>query len=331
MKAKLEVVETSINSIKFGFGNIGTIFRLGWLGALLYVIVYAGGILLSYGVGFFGAIVDGEITEVDAMTSSMAFQSTSWLFGLIASFMVVPFTVAIRRIAAGEIEPPRGIAYFRIGGREIKFFLSQIIIAIIIALFAAVVLIPALIAFMVSVLDGVSVDMLMQAETGASAIENTVEQNVADGVGAGMVAGIVLAIIGVIAIIWFSIRACLFTTAAAIEDKLLPFGSLGLTGGNVWRIVGAFILLCLMVMMLYLLFAIGVGIVAAILVGIAAASGEASGVLAIVFGIIGGIGGVVLLIAFICVAVGIEQSFPAKIYASITRGTAEPAPHEDAA
>jgi len=318
MKTKLQVIKSLTETLTFTFSNIPAILRLGWVGFVLSLLLLAG---LGYAI-YDGVNWDNFAAMEDDAGNPMAFIGDIFkiygaIFGwFLLSFLVLaPFMVAIKQMAAGTAPAPAGIGYFRFGAREWKFVGANVILFII-----AMVLYTAM-AFIIGIifagtLLGVSfIDAWGNLFTDHRAIAESANP---DPSGVGVAIIFLCYIIGVILFIWFCLRASLFTTAAALENRVAPFGAFRLTGGNAWRLLATFVL--------YSLFLMAVEMVLQFVVIFVMVGGSLSFAGEVdndsipwgLFAFIGSVVGVILLV-YTMFRVALDSTLTAKMYQSLTR------------
>ncbi|MCI5044335.1 MAG: hypothetical protein MRY72_06525 [Aquisalinus sp.] len=309
---KLPVGDTVIGAVKFGFQNMFTTIRLGWVGLLLSIILIGIVGVLAFGGMDFSVFEDLEDWDYNTADENMAaLHAVFSIYGgiflaiLIASIAFVPLTVILIRMAADVEEAPGGIGYFRLGGTEFLYILGGIVSSILHSLVAFLALIPALAAFgwgaIISFADGSDFE---------AALDNSA-------LGLGGAAGILLLIVGIVLIIWFAIRMTTFLPAIAAEGGFPLFKALKMTGKNVWHIIGAWILFILLRYAIEI--GVTIGVVAlfllfAFLTQAAGAEAEVFGMVIIGLGVLLG-AFVFLLYLMFTIASGI--AFPAKIYSNL--------------
>jgi hypothetical protein len=298
-KQKLAVTQTVMDSVSFGWANKFTTLRLIWVGFLIYLVAYLGGIFLALGPEFFtddsvyGGLVEGNPDDV---AEYFAMQAGATGIAVLAALALVPFYVVMYRYAAGEIEAPSGFGYFQFGGRELRFVIGYFVAALAFLVVAAITLAPF----------GISLALAI----------NNAEGGGSPGAWGGLT-GLFL-IIGVVLLVWFSLRMTTFMPAVAVENRLVLFRALRMTGGNVWRILGGFLLMMLLMMAIVLGFYLAIIIVAVIvaLIGSAIASALPE-IVAIILAIPVAFVVVAGILVFYSFMIGVQMSFVAKIYAQL--------------
>ncbi|GGD07249.1 hypothetical protein [Aquisalinus flavus] len=318
MKTKLQVIHTLTETIKFVFTNIPTIFRIGWVGITLSLLILAG---LGYAIydsvdwSKFSAAEDGAS---DAETLGMIgdfFKIYGAIVGwfLLSYIVLTPFMVMLKQMAAGTAAAPAGIGYFRFGAREWRFIGSHIVLFL---LSLAVYILLALIVgglFAAVMIGGSAIDLWGNVFADQSASGAGVTPS------GGQIALIILFyLIGVVLFIWFWLRASLFTTAAAIENSVAPMSAFGLTGGNVWRLLATFVL--------YSLFLMAVEMVLQFVLIFVFLGSSFSMVGAMqddtipwgLFAVLGVTGGAFMLV-YMMLRMALDTTLTAKMYQSLTR------------
>ncbi|GGD07253.1 hypothetical protein [Aquisalinus flavus] len=332
MKTKLEIVNTVTEAVKFAFTKLPMTIRLGWLGVVLFFVIFIGGMAVTVGatggMEFIQSLENMENGDFDPrfIGTILGFYAGLFFWGLLGVLAMVPFIVVMHRIAAGAIEPPHGFAYFRFGGREIKFILANIILSVLAAVVLIITMLPGYLALIIGVLGNVPAEAWQALGSDPEMFEQAVEDNVEGGQSAmsGLIVGLVF-LVGIILYVWFSLRAILFTTAAAVENEFAPFSAFGLTGGNVWRIFAAVLFFIVVIFALEMLVVtvllVGGGIAGAMMIPLFMQGGTA----AVIGGVIVGIVVLLLYVLMIAFFAALEIGFKGKMYQSLTRdGAAEP-------
>ncbi|WP_306253192.1 hypothetical protein [Parvularcula sp. IMCC14364] len=306
---KLPVGETVIGAVKFGFQNMFTTIRLGWVGFLLSIIVIGIVGVLVFGGMDFSVFDDLDDWDYNSSEENMAaLHAVFSIYGgiilaiLIGSIAFVPLTVILTRMAAEVEDAPTGIGYFRLGGTEILYILGGIVSSILHSLVVFLALIPAFAAFgwgaVLSFSDGADFE---------AALDNSA-------LGLGGAAVIVLLIVGIVLILWFALRMTTFLPAVAAEGGFPLFKALKMTGKNVWHLVGAWILFFLLRYAIEIGVSIGfvaVFLIFAFLFQAAGAEMELLGMLVIGAG---GLIGAFLLLLYLMFIIASSVAFPARIY-----------------
>lgn len=317
MARKLQIIDTVTETVKFTFTNIPTIIRLGWVSFILCLVIFAGlggAVHATTDWQIFAGLSEGEIDTIslEIGTAVLKVYGAIFAWSIISMLLLVPYMVVIRQVAAGTIEPPGGIGYFRFGGRELRFVAANIILALMSGILFAILLIPVgVVALTVFGNDGTS-----------------------DPVGPQIALMILVYLVALIPFVWFMVRACLFTTAAAIEDTAAPFGSFSLTRGNVWRLIGAFLLFLVLIMVVEIglqfvltpIFMVGFTMVMPAMTD----GGEVPMTTIIIIAAVAAI----CLLLYIALRLTLESVLPAKIYQNLMRPEEDPAvsgdtPHSD--
>lgn len=326
MKTKLEIVNSVTEAVKFAFTRLPMTIRLGWLGVFLFFVIFIGGMAVTVGatggMAFIESLENMENGDFDPrfIGTILGFYAGLFFWGLLGVLAMVPFIVVMHQIAAGAIEPPRGFAYFRFGGREIKFILANIILGVLSTVVLIVTMLPGYLALIIGVLGNVPAEAWQALGSDPDMFERAIEDNVDGGQSAmsGLIVGLVF-LVGIILYVWFSLRAILFTTAAAVENEVAPFGAFGLTGGNVWRILAAVLFFIVVIFALEMLVVtvllVGGGIAGAMMIPLFMQGGTA----AVIGGVIVGLVVLVLYILMIAFFAALEIGFKGKMYQSLTR------------
>jgi len=332
MKTKLEIVNTVTEAVKFAFTRLPMTIRLGWLGVVLMFVIFLGGMAVTFGatggMEFIESLENMDNGDFDPrfIGTILGFYAGLFFWGLLGVLAMVPFIVVMHQIAAGTIEPPRGVAFFRFGGREVKFIVANIIMFILSTIVITVTLLPGYLALVIGLFSNVPAEAWQALGSDPDMFERAFEENFDGGQSAmsGLIVFLVF-LVGIILYVWFSLRAILFTTAAAVESDFAPFSAFGLTGGNVWRILAAvllfFVVIIALEMLVFTVFFIGGGIVGAMMIPLFMQGGTA----AVIGGVILGIVVIALYVLMIAFFAALEIGFKGKMYQSLTRDvSAEP-------
>lgn len=301
MTRKLPIAETAVEALMFGLKRTGTAFRLAWPGFVLYLLLAAGALffLLSAYPEFHTlmaalgeAISSGGESDLDFdFDDTMGVPDPARLALAMVMFSVaaaafVPAYVVISRVAAGDIEAPRTWFYFTWGGREWR-----------------------------TVLTFVGIQVAMVGLCGALAVGmGPLLLTIDDPVFAWV--PVVLPIVMVVLSFWLILRCALIIPAAAIENDINAFEAFGATGGNVFRLIGSFILLmimlCASVLAAFLVVLVG-SIVMSVIVGSVGAETQT--------GIGVGVVGAILAVSFMIYVYGAFYvaflAWPARAWAAL--------------
>ncbi len=311
---KLPIGTVAWDSVLFGFRNIFTTIRLGWLGFLLFAVVLAAGCFVFLG-GFIEAIEvleavdDGDFDPEHwgAIHDIMGAYGGLILMCILASLVFVPFAVVMTRMAGGTQEAPSGIAYFKFGGNEIRYVLASILSTILHLIVMFLAFLPMIIVFALGIAGVAATEAFMDPEIFADAFEDGMA-------GLAGVSAILLFIVGIVLIVWFSIRMIAFLPSVANDERIDLGAAVKMTKSNVWHIIGGGILFFLMLWAAELAFTLLMFVGAAIVgVTIGAMGGEIE-ILAIVLGGLGGLGAILLVLFYIAFVIGAEIAFPAQVY-----------------
>ncbi|MCI5047730.1 MAG: hypothetical protein MRY59_09525 [Aquisalinus sp.] len=309
---KLPVGDTVIGAVRFGFQNMFTTIRLGWVGLLLSIVLIGIVGFLVLGGMDFSVLEDLEDWDYNTADENMAaLHAVFSIYGgiflavLIGAIAFVPLTVILIRMAADVEEAPPGIGYFRFGGTEILYILGGVVSSILHSLVAFLALIPALAAFgwgaIISFADGSDFE---------AALDNSA-------LGLGGAVGVLLLIVGIVLIIWFAIRMSTFLPAIAAEGGFPLFKALKMTGKNVWHIIGAWILFILLRTAIEIGFTIGVVALTLLFVFLYQAAGAEMEMLGILVVAAGALIGIFVYLLYMMFVIASGIAFPAKIYSHL--------------
>nr|GGH93980.1 hypothetical protein GCM10011355_07090 [Aquisalinus luteolus] len=289
MKAKIQAVSTATGALKFGMNNILLTLKLYWVGMLLFV----GG----YALSFLGAIqLAGGFDALESGEAAVPF----WPFLLV--FVVVmglgalafaPASVRLARIIAGDAGEPSGIGYLKFTGREWRYVKGMVILGLI---YLFLVFVPTMLPM-----------AFVNLETGE--------------IPAFLSMLPLLMFIIMLVFLWFMLRLVTFLPMIAIEDRLSFRDAFRMTKGNVWRIVGSFLLLYLMLVGIYFAVFFGVALVSGIVMiplSLTMQGGE-PGALTIILGVVLGLVSLVFYFAMIAFMGGSFHAWGTKVYLALAR------------
>jgi len=232
--AKMPVVDTVFGTYGFAFKRFLTIVKVALLPSillmgpiLLLVLTQLGGLFETI-IAFAETAEGTEPSEEDIkalMMSLMPFVGVMMLMlplqMLYTSMLAVPLH---RAIVLGETP-----GFFRIDGLVWRYFFGQIIFCFLIVAIVLAVFVPM----------GLGIGLI--------------EGALGEGQTAGVLATLGLVLISIVLALFLIIRLCLFMVEISVSGQFGVRAAFARTSGNVWRIIGAFLL--------YLLLFIGVSIV----------------------------------------------------------------------
>ncbi|MEM6747708.1 MAG: hypothetical protein AAF608_09835 [Pseudomonadota bacterium] len=276
----------AIDAIAFGFRfaitGLPTALRLGWLPFLIVTaasiqmtsnFIHAGIDPMETVRSGFGAMMDGGAEfewewQADGDYEDLSATTSVWgLLALLGYVFFIPAVVALYRQAA-NVETRGGFLPV-FGGPEWRFLASFLVM-------------PLAIALVALVLGLVTAAGVFAGEaTGIDAIT--------------VVAGLVF----VVAFLWFLIRFSLFQPHVAITNTLSVPAAVALTAGRIWKLLGTYILVGLILVLVAVAWSIVFGTAMAVsefgspaYMGIAVAGSAANVLISIIgYGIIGRITG----------------------------------------
>lgn len=317
---KLPILRPGVEAVVYGFERIGMAIRIGWFPILLVLIAYgailalAGGAFVASDIGEAGQTTRIEVEDMDDFEVAVEeFFEDGPGAGLMAGFFVLwalgPFIalvllscvyVAITRSAThSDYEPPSGPVFFRLGGREFRYFAARVLYSII----SAVIMI---------FFGLLAVGTLGLGIAGAEGIGGSF------GVSVGSVGGAAALIIGYLGV-WFAMRFLPALPIAAVENKIEFGEAWKLTKGTIFRLpLSGFFFVALnaavgyaLLILIFLPVLIILGLIGGIGAGLT--GGFSFAVFALMIPI--GIAGVLAVSAF---SVATEAAFAARLYAYLT-------------
>lgn len=303
---KLPVLRPPLEAVLFGFERIGMVIRIAWLPIVIVILLYGGALALLAGAGLNASDFSSDDPE---SALEAAFGSGGFVAGYILLTTVMPFAamlvlscvyVAVIRAATfTDFEPPSLPFYFALGGRELRYFITQILYGILISISAVIMI-------------GLVAGAIGLTALAADAIEGQVKALI-------VAPGAAVSIWLVIVWLWIVVRFLPVLPIAAVENRISFQDAWALTKGNFWRLLisGALFISILqgVVMILFVLFFIP----AALVIGLLAVAG---------FGVVGALSfalfallAIVLVPATIALAsftLAAEAAYPARVYAYLT-------------
>ncbi|MEM6650500.1 MAG: hypothetical protein AAF603_09650 [Pseudomonadota bacterium] len=230
---KLPIAETALESLIFGLKNVGTALRLGWFSVLLFIGLWgvAGAVMASaISAETWQNWIDlsqtppdqlgpevFSLSSIDMREGGIIARSTLASLLVFASFFVfTPVAVVLSQIASGDRPAPKGVIYWRWGGRE-----WRVIATLFIYMFTILFVMTALTLF----------STIMAVSIGNSG-DITLSWLPA-----------LISIVIFCTTTWVYLRLILVVPAAALENRMNFIEAVGATGGNVFRLFGSFLLL----------------------------------------------------------------------------------------
>lgn len=317
MSEKLPVGETLNEAFQFGLKRWGTVIRYGWATFAVAIAAFTAYAVAVIGPGVFKAAASGE--EINSMRDifQMPIPTVIGLGVVVYAVVSLLFCGVIaslyRLVALGEDRP--GIFHLRVDGPAVRVFASFFIIAV----FNALIWAAALgISFAINGQDFGSFwrecvrlfELAAASETGE--VSNAEVLSAFSTIFQSFMLG---GLIALVPLLYLNIKLIPFPPGTAAENRLLLFGSFGLTMGHFWSILGAYILFIIFVMILTIIFQIALAVLQAI-GGLATGMGGA-------LAIVGAVLGVVVFLAslfFNIFLFGVQVSLRAIIYRRLATG-----------
>lgn len=135
-KPRIRIFDTIGYGFYFAISHYGSLLRLTWLPAVVAILVFN----LQTSAQIMAR--RGDLPEAGFLPEYTAF----WVWLPIYALLSIP-AVAAYRMAVFNQRAPRGLAYFRLGGTELQFLASQLIVGaymmIYVILVMAVLIVPA--------------------------------------------------------------------------------------------------------------------------------------------------------------------------------------------
>ena len=303
---KTPVLRPAVETIVFAFENIVSIVRIGWLPFFLAMLLYVASFVLFLGPQLVGL---GTGYEASGIIIDNLPGSAGFLIFCITQLTLLPYAamlllacvyVAINRAAVEEdYSFPSGVLFFRLGPRELRFFLAQLLYGLFI---------------------GVCVSVVIAILLALAALAGTAVDAVDEGAQIFIITPVVMLAIWVFLIgLWLILRFLPVTAIAAVENRIAFGDAWAMTKGNFWRIIGAGVFFFFLYQAVVLAAVLMSTIPALFVMGVFFSAGAAFGDFVAIAGfILMGIVGVLVLVAFIAFAASAEISFPARIYAHLS-------------
>ncbi|MEM9234705.1 MAG: hypothetical protein AAGA69_10790, partial [Pseudomonadota bacterium] len=256
MSRKLPIAETAIQSVSFAIRHVWPTIRLGWLPLIGFIGLLVFGVMtmLSGVPGLIESfetiyeeimaqyaaagspntysLSDEEITAIlerNIGEPDLARLMLGGLICLLGWLIFVPLSTLLFRIAAGDVEAPRGFFYWQWGGRETRLVATYILYIV--------------------VVQGALYAVELFGVTLADQFANSGDVTLAW-------APTVVPILFFVITIWITMRTILIVPASAIENDMNFIEATLATGGNFFRLLGSLILLIIMIVAASLAFAI---------------------------------------------------------------------------
>ncbi|WP_375202648.1 hypothetical protein [Hyphococcus sp.] len=318
MSHNIPVGDVLNEAFQFGLKRWGTVLRLGWAPVVVSLLL-AG--------GYFALILDFEV--LSSANESQTFPGFSEIFKMPVSAVValgVVFYVLIgliycgvmasifRLVALGEESP--GFIHVRLDGPAWRVFWASIISALIsLAIWC--------VAFLIALpITGNSIGSYL-SEAGAAfagmmaAVESGSEDAAAvhaSGMFSYWRTFMYAFAIAFIPLIYVGVRLQPFIAGSAAENRLILFGSLKLTEGKFWPVLGAMFLMGLMIILISIVYELFSSVIE-LLMGL----GGAGGAFAIIAALMGFIYFAVTVFYY-AVVYGAQLAFSAIIYRRLKTG-----------
>lgn len=247
MSRKLPIAETALEAILFAMRQTLPTLRVAWLPGLVTIALFGLGIYLfsmAFPGLFDGLIAAGEAAEAQGTLAEdqvleiirshidgvqPLFAGLGGLALLAAWAAILPISVLIYRVAAGDVAMPGGIFYWRWGAHETWFLVTYVVYVI-----------------------------LLQVVTGAIGLggEWAIQHFAQSGDVTLRWVPMIVGPVTLVVTLWVVLRTILIPAAAAVEGKMNVVSATLATGGNVFRLLGSLILLCLLLVVSLLAFGI---------------------------------------------------------------------------
>lgn len=244
MSQKLPIGDVMNEAVQFGLHRWATVLRYAWVPGLLSLILFG-----SYFVGIFDPAIfssNYEATSIDEFKEILRVPISTAIAGAVVIYLIAGLLFCgvaaslFRLVALGEERP--GLIHLRIDGPAIRVFFSYVIIMILNGAIWSAAFLGAL------SISGESISSLTGSFQSLMEIIANAEDGSDDGVAAMSaimgpmeVYGLTF-LLGLIPMIYVSVKLVPFPAGSAAENRLILFGSFGMTFGHFWSIIGIYIL-----------------------------------------------------------------------------------------
>jgi hypothetical protein len=303
---KTPILRPASEAVLFGFERIGMMIRIGWLPIVLSIGLYAASFLLLVGSGGFPVIdASGDPEAVfEGLLSSPGFAGFYFLQAsvlplLVSLILSCVYVAATRAATLAEYEPPRLPFYFALGGRELRYFVTRILYALLI--------IAATVA-----IGGVAAAVILAAIAGGQGVDGQAKALV---IAPAAALGVALFILWM----WVLLRFLPVLPIAAVENRISFGDAWKMTKGNFWRLLFSGALFLAIMQGVLWVFILAIALPSVVIVGLFAAIGYgfAGESALLVFGLLALVA-IPAMIAFAAFGVGAQAAFPARIYAYLS-------------
>jgi hypothetical protein len=309
MNNKVPVVQTAVEAFVFAFQNFGSILRIGWFPVFLAIALLLGA-LASMATGVLALheavivhpefmvvpapMLDSAVAFIDRLplplfTAPEAIPAQALAFGgftgtlllfIAAPMALMPIQTLLYEVSGGRRGWPGGILFFRFGMRELKLLFAHYMVGVGAAAFTSAIIPP----------------LFLLGFFGASTLEPVI-----------MVGTLVLCYgLFFLGLIWFSLRSIAIPAAVAAENRLMFIEAFKATGGNVWRIFFALVVISIMLVVLQ-------AIAVVVLVALGATIAYVPQAVAVFVGLVI----TLLAIAAFIVVMTIEVAFVGRIWSAV--------------
>ncbi|MFM9864572.1 MAG: hypothetical protein ACKVRO_13285 [Micropepsaceae bacterium] len=230
---KLPVFRVAGRAIGFTLWNSFTIFRLAWLPVAALFAAQIG--LSAYIMQIDGETMRGlpnPLSVAFIMERLVAFNVTNMILQAIALAAVA---VSIHRVILFGDRKPGQYFNFAFGKTEFLYIVMGVLTALIVLGVLAAVITP----FVLVLSGGDPVGMFKKFADDPDSAAQAIGGAMSAG---GVTAFLVVYFVAYILIIYFSLRLAVWPPAVVATNRISPREPWQLTRGNVWRLIGAFIL-----------------------------------------------------------------------------------------
>ncbi len=256
MSQKLPVGEVMNEAVQFGLHRWATVLRYGWIPGLLSLVLFGGYFASVFDTALFNE--NYEATSFDELKDILRVPLSTAIAGAVGVYLIAGLLFCgvaaslFRLVALGEERP--GLFQLRLDGPAIRVFFAYMIVMLLTGGIWGAAFLGAL------SISGESISSLSGSLQALMEIIATAEEGSDDGMeamtaimGPMQVYGLTF-LLGLVPMIYVSVKLIPFPPGSAAENRLLLFGSFGMTFGHFWSIVGIYILYFLFLIVIMIIY-----------------------------------------------------------------------------
>ena len=317
MSQKVPVGDVLNEAVQFGLHRWATVLRFAWLPFVISIGLFLGYVIVAFGT----AVLTMESGESDWETIKSAMQFSvpvMIVLGIIVYAIAILLYCGVaasifRLVALGEERP--GIFQLRVDGPAVRVFMAYLIISVI-----GIVIWGAAFTIALNMSDeswgSVGTAFMRLIEWAAATEANETTDLEAFSALADSLKAFGLAfLIAIIPQIYVSVKLAPFPAGSAAENRLLLFGSFGMTFGHAWSIFFIFVLFIIFMIVLTIIYELAM-LIFQMLAGVLVVQG---GLFALIAAAIF-IGIFIVSVFYQLFIVALQMSIPAIIYRRLKTG-----------